>query len=214
VRIPLLAPIGKRPPLRAERDLPHGVDTSIAALRRLFRILRGGSDVYEIEDVCNSRRSGGGRVKRGYGPICLSSRLCVCQRRLPTGCYAGLRARAELCSGTGVPASAAVCESYGPVIRRGGGERGRSPERRRSSRSCRCDRWRRTRHRYRRGSGHNQYADAARNEMQRRVYLLQRRLCPSPLARLIRVADKNKGSAGHDRGAGADEADVGVLDLT
>jgi hypothetical protein len=41
-------PIRKRTPLRAERDLPHGVDTSIAALRRLFRILRGGSDAYEI----------------------------------------------------------------------------------------------------------------------------------------------------------------------
>jgi len=53
--------------------------------------------------------------------------------------------------------------------------------------------------------------------LQFRVHLLQRRLRPSPLAcerRSIRVADEDEGRAGYDRGAGADERDVGILDLT
>ena len=63
---------------------------------------------------------------------------------------------------------------------------------------------------------HRQYAYAAGN-LQLRVRLLQRGLRPSPVGcerRSVRVADKDKGCAGHDRGARADEGDVGALDLT
>jgi hypothetical protein len=40
---------------------------------------------------------------------------------------------------------------------------------------------------------------------------------PAPVGcerRSVRVADKDKGCAGHDRGARADEGDVGAFDLT
>lgn len=58
-------------------SLLTGVDHLGSGVLPSFRMLRGGTDANEVQDVCNRRRSGGGHVRRGYGAIWLSSGLCV-----------------------------------------------------------------------------------------------------------------------------------------